>query len=58
VRADASARETVTAALGPRLHFRLGTRWVRPGASYTWALDDPLRGQGYGIVQLDVPLAF
>jgi hypothetical protein len=58
VRADTDARETVTAALGPRLHFRLGTRWLRPGVSYTWALDDPLRGQGYGIVQLDVPLAF
>ena len=58
VRADESARETVTAALGPRLHFRLGKRWLRPGVSYTRALDDPLRGQGYGIVQLDVPLAF
>jgi hypothetical protein len=31
---------------------------VRPGLSYTRALDDPLAGQGYDIIQLDVPIAF
>jgi hypothetical protein len=58
VRQNLDARETITAAVGPRLHFRLGKRWLRPGVSYTRALDDPLRDQGYGIFQLDVPLAF
>lgn len=58
VRANAKARDTLTAAIGPRLHFKVGKRWVRPGLSYTRSLDDPLRGQGYDMLQLDVPIAF
>jgi hypothetical protein len=58
VRASAAARETLTAAIGPRLHLRAGRRVVRPGLSYTRALDDPLAGQGYDMIQLDVPIAF
>jgi len=58
-RNDPSARETVTLAVGPRFHFRLGgSKWIRPGVSLSWPLDNPLSGQGYRMVQLDVPVAF
>jgi hypothetical protein len=58
VRADPSAREAVTAAIGPRLHLRVGRRVIRPGLSYTRALDDPLHLQGYDMIALDVPVSF
>jgi hypothetical protein len=58
VRNDPSAREQLTFGLGPRLHFKLGSHWVRPGISYTRAFDDPMKRQGYDVVQLDVPVAF
>jgi hypothetical protein len=59
VRSDPSARQQFTIGLGPRLHFKLGgKRWLRPGLSYTRAFDDPMKKQGYDIVQLDAPLAF
>ncbi|HET8644398.1 MAG TPA: hypothetical protein VFO85_02840 [Vicinamibacteria bacterium] len=58
VRANPRARETLTAALGPRLHLKAGRHWIRPGLSYTRALDQPLKGQGYDMLQLDVPVAF
>jgi hypothetical protein len=59
VRNDPQAREQLTFALGPRLHFRLaGGRWLRPGLSYTRAFDDPMAGKSYDILQVDVPLAF
>jgi len=59
VRSDPAAREQLTFGIGPRLHFKLaGGRWLRPGLSYSRALDDPMRRKGYDIVQLDVPFAF
>jgi hypothetical protein len=59
VRRDPAARQQLTLALGPRFHCQLaGQRWLRPGVSYTRALDDPMREQSYDIVQLDVPIAF
>ena len=59
MRNDPSARQQATLGLGPRLHFKLGeTRWLRPGLSYTRALDDPMKGKGYDILQLDVPFAY
>ena len=58
VRANPQARETVTAAFGPRFHFKWGKRWVRPGLSYTQALDHPLDTQHYRMLQVDVPVAF
>lgn len=57
VRADGSARQTVTFAIGPRAHFKLGGRMVRPGIAYVRALDRPYSDQGYEMIQLDVPLA-
>ena len=58
VRANPQARETVTAAFGPRFHFKWGKRWVRPGLSYTQALDRPLDSQRYLMLQVDVPVVF
>ena len=59
VRSDPSARQQLTFGIGPRFHFKLANgRWLRPGLSYTRALDDPMSGKGYDILQLDVPLAF
>ncbi len=61
VASDASGvtRDNMTAAAGLRGHLKLsGKRWLRPGVSYTRPLDDPMRGRGYDIVQVDVPLAF
>lgn len=57
-RANPAARDTLTAAVGARWHFKAGARWIRPGLSYTWSLDDPLRSQRYDAVQVDVPIAF
>ena len=58
-RNDPSARETVTLAIGPRFHFKLGgSRWIRPGLSFTFPLDDPLSRQSYGMIQLDLPVTF
>ena len=59
VRKDKTAREQATLAIGSRLHFKLGpTRWIRPGLSYSRALDKPMSSRGYDIVQLDVPVSF
>jgi outer membrane putative beta-barrel porin/alpha-amylase len=59
VRSDPAAREQLTAAIGPRFHFKVGGKhWLRPGLSYTRALDDAMAKKGYGIVQLDLPFAF
>jgi hypothetical protein len=58
VRADRRARETLTFALGPRLHLRAGRRWIRPGFTWARALDAPLSSSGYDMFQVDVPIAF
>ncbi len=59
VRNNRQARETLTFAFGPRFHFKFGgTKWVRPGVSFTLPLDEPLSGQRYRILQLDVPVSF
>jgi hypothetical protein len=58
VRRDPAARETVTFGIGPRLHFKAGTRWIRPGLSWSRALDAPSSTQGYHMLALDVPIAF
>lgn len=58
-RNDPSARETVTFAFGPRFHFKLGgSKWIRPGLSLSFPLDDPLSRQSYRMVQVDVPVTF
>ena len=54
-----ASRDNLTAAAGVRGHIKLaGKRWLRPGLAYARALDDPMAGKGYDIVQVDVPLAF
>jgi hypothetical protein len=59
VRKDPAAREQLSLAAGPRLHFKLGpTSWLRPGLSYTRTLDDPMAKKSYDILQLDAPISF
>jgi hypothetical protein len=58
VKANPAARDTTTVAIGPRLHIKTGTLWLRPGLSYSTALDQPVKGLGYHIVQVDIPVVF
>ncbi len=54
-----AAKDTVTVAVGPRLHLPLGRGMVfRPGISYARGLDQPLRGASYNMVQVDLPISF
>lgn len=51
--------DTVTFAVGPRAHFKLGkTSWIRPGISYARGLDAPLTTTSFNVVQVDVPVVF
>ena len=56
--------DMVTAAAGPRLHFRLGKQaWIRPGISFVRGveargLDAPLITAQTTAVQIDVPIMF
>lgn len=58
VRNDSRASEQLTFGAGPRLHFKIGKRWFRPGLAYSRALDAPMRLRGYAIVQADLPFSF
>jgi hypothetical protein len=51
--------DTLTAAFGPRMHFKIGkTTWIRPGISYAFGIDKPLTDGSYKMVQLDIPVVF
>jgi hypothetical protein len=50
--------DTVSFAVGPRFHFKLGNTWLRPGISYAQVLDTPLSDSHYKMVQVDVPFVF
>jgi hypothetical protein len=52
-------KDTTTVAIGPRAHFSIGRGiFLRPGLSYARALDQPLSGQSYDTLQVDVPVVF
>jgi hypothetical protein len=51
-------RETLTFAVGPRAHFKLGTKWLRPGIAYAQGIDDPMKARKDRILQVDLPFAF
>jgi hypothetical protein len=54
-----SAREQASFTVGVRAQIRASSRIViRPGASFSMALDDPMAGDGWKIIQLDVPVIF
>lgn len=56
-----ASRDTLTVAVGPRLHLEVGSvGWLRPGVSYQRGLDRPLAAANpdYHIVQIDVPFLF
>ena len=51
--------DSLTFAVGPRLHFKLDeTIWFRPGVAFAMGLDDPMSDREYKIVQIDLPLSF
>lgn len=60
VQADEALRDTFTAAIGARLHFKIGqgTTWLRPGLSYSRGLDAPMTRSSHQVIQLDVPVTF
>jgi hypothetical protein len=51
-------RDSATAELGARAHFRLGSYAFRPGVAYAHPLDDPMAAAGYRVVQVDLPFVF
>jgi hypothetical protein len=51
-------RETISFAIGPRGHFKLGNRWLRPGIAYAQGIDAPMKTRKDRIVQLDIPFVF
>jgi hypothetical protein len=54
-----AAKDTMTMAIGPRVHFQVSKGlWLRPGLSYSRALDLPLTDASYNMVQIDVPFYF
>lgn len=51
--------DTVSIALGPRLHFKLSdSSWLRPAITYSRGLDDPMSASNYQIVQIDLPFSY
>lgn len=58
VKANSKARESVTFAVGPRFHFKVGDHWMRPGLSYSRYLDQPFSKSHYQMLQVDVPFIF
>jgi hypothetical protein len=54
-----AAMDTVTMAIGPRVHFQVSKGlWLRPGIAYARGLDTPLTTSSYNMVQVDVPFYF
>jgi hypothetical protein len=51
-------RETVTFAIGPRAHFKIGSRWLRPGIAYAQGIDNPMKKRKDRIIQIDLPFVF
>jgi len=53
------AKDTVTFAIGPRVHFQVAKgMFLRPGIAYARGLDKPLTDASYNMVQVDVPFYF
>jgi hypothetical protein len=53
------AMDTMTVAVGPRLHFQVSKGlFLRPGLAYARGLDKPLTDASYNMVQVDVPFYF
>ncbi len=62
VDADASGatKDTLSLAVGPRGHIKLGRAWFRPSIAYERGLDKPLASAqlNYHIVRVDLPIVF
>ena len=55
---DETLRQTVSAALGARLHLKAGALTLRPGVSYSLGLVGPMVAGGHNVGQFDLPVAF
>jgi hypothetical protein len=55
-----ATRDTLSFAVGPRAHIKLGDVWLRPGIAYQRGLDRPFAAStpNYHIVHVDLPLFF
>ena len=51
-------RDTLSMAVGLRVHIKAGSTWLRPGLAYARGLDAPMSKSAYNILQLDVPVQF
>ena len=51
-------RDNLTVAIGPRVHFKVGDLWLRPGISYARSLDAPFDSNHYQMAQVDIPVVF
>ena len=58
VRANATARDQTTLALGARTRIPLGGIVIPLGVSFARALDNPMSGQHYNILFVDIPIVF
>ncbi len=54
----ADLRDSASVAAGVRLHLPFGKGSIRPGFAYGQGLDNPMNGQSFHIVQIDVPIVF
>lgn len=51
-------RDNLTLAVGPRLLLKVRDVSFRPGIAIGTGVDDPMRTNGYRIVQFDLPIIF
>jgi hypothetical protein len=59
VNKDPELVDNFSVAIGPRLHFPLGSKSaVHPGVAYARGIDKAMAAPNYNIVQLDVPVTF
>jgi hypothetical protein len=58
VEANPAARDQATALVGLRATVPLSGVVLRPGISYSLALDDPMRAASYHIIGIDIPVIF
>lgn len=52
---DASLRDNLSLALGPRFHTKLGRGFLRPGIAYNVGLAGRLSSNSYHMVLIDIP---
>ena len=51
-------RAETSGSLGARLHFHVGSIWIRPALSWSIGFDPPLSGDSWQSLQVDLPFLF